>query len=313
MLFKTLAETGVKTGRSNESKFGRSLTKIAGGESMAKTVMSAFEGIAGKNYYPQVFIPFYDDLKQTGKIGKSKPVLVIGVADVPVYPGYYLNEKDELVDTGFPVDEDYAKQHEVWVISINERVDSEGNVQDAFKRTNTSGKIQGVSFPNARWNTMKITSHKESWALGASEINCKRWLSFYRWDQYSTAQHAKGLTAEDTPIDGDGRHIRDFSRNQIKNQSTVTIDWVYVPDWPNQTGNIDGTIYHTNYLYYVIFEYDPWPTGFNSFGLLDAAGNAGFTVCYRSADGYYSQGYIPEWGANGHIINEGGVYTNSQY
>ncbi len=57
---------------------------------------------------------------------------------------------------------------EIWITPMND-----GNVLEAYKHESTSSMTQGVSFPNARWNTMKITSHKESWALGASEINCK--------------------------------------------------------------------------------------------------------------------------------------------
>jgi len=275
-------------------------------------IMNAFANIEGKNYYPQLFIPFYDELKANGKLSIKDPVLVIYATDSPnsEYQGYSINNNGDLVKTKM-VSEAYAKENEVWVVSLNERVDSEGNVIN-FHEKETGGRTQGVSYPNARFATIKIDSHKEEWVSGGSEVHIKRYASFYRYDQYSSNQAALNYTEEDALNDGDGWRIKEIKRKDVG--KTLTVNWVYAGNWPDKFYNFDnGTSYHTDYLYYVVFEYDPWPAGMRTASIQDAGlSSIPINSSYRSTDTFYKIGYIPEYGAN-YWTSSTGFHFTSEY
>lgn len=276
-----------------------------------QAIMNAFMNLDGKNYYPQVFIPFYDELKATGKLSIKIPTLVIYTHDSPnsLYQGYSLDHKGNLLQTQL-ISEAYAKENEVWIVSLNERVDNDGNVTDGYK--NTSSRTLGVSYPNARFNTIKIDSHKEEWVAGASEVHIKRYLSFYRYDQYSSNPAVLQVTSEDAFSDGDGWRISQVKRSDVG--KTLTVNWVYVGDWPTKYYNFqDGSSYHTDYIYYVVFEYDSWPTGMRTATIQDAGlSTIPINSSYRSADTFYKIGFIPEYGAN-YWTSTTGFHFTSQY
>ncbi|NJN40912.1 MAG: hypothetical protein HC811_00370 [Flammeovirgaceae bacterium] len=114
-------------------------------------ILNAFSNIKGKNYYPQIFIPFYDELKAKGKLSTKDPVLVVYTIDSQnsIYQGYSLDTDGNLIETQ-DVSEAFAKENEVWVVSLNERVDNEGNVTEGYK-SNIRDRAQGASYPNARF------------------------------------------------------------------------------------------------------------------------------------------------------------------
>ncbi len=89
--------------------------------------ISFFDSI---NKYPQIFIPFYENLKNSNKIGANNPILVIYTDENEngEYVGYQLNGSGNLQKLDFLIDEDFARNNEVWVFSINERVDENGEV-----------------------------------------------------------------------------------------------------------------------------------------------------------------------------------------
>ncbi len=80
--------------------------------------------------YPQIYIPFYEELSRKKKLGKQDPVFLIysDENESGKYEGYVIDRNGGLTGLGFLIDEDYAMENEVWVISLNERVDSQGNV-----------------------------------------------------------------------------------------------------------------------------------------------------------------------------------------
>lgn len=76
--------------------------------------------------------------------------------------------------------------------------------------------------------------------------------------------------------------------------------------------NVD--LWHTDYLYYLIFEYDAWPTGLRSDGnIWDASNQNPFNSKYRSSDIYYAIGSINEYTADGSNILQGGINAYLQY
>jgi hypothetical protein len=83
-----------------------------------------------KKSFPQVYIPFYEKLKSEDKLNKSDPVIVIYTDEIETgeYPGYQFDKNGNLTRLNFLIDENYAQNNEVWVISVNERVDGAGNV-----------------------------------------------------------------------------------------------------------------------------------------------------------------------------------------
>lgn len=303
VLFKTLLE--IDKNPTNAKKLNDKI--LANSED----VLNAFNGIEGKNYYPQVFIPYYDELKDKGKLSTKPPTLVIYTHDSPnsLYQGYSLNDNGTLVELKTLISEDYAKENEVWVVSINERVDDKGDVYSEYK---TNGRTLGASYPNAKFVTIKIDSHKEVWVSGGSEVHIKRYLSFYRYDQYSSSPAVLQVTSEDAFNDGDGWRITEVKRKDVG--KTLTVNWTYVGDWPNKYYNFqDGSSYHTDYFYYVVFEYDPWPTGMRTASIPDLGLSGLFIPTnYRSADTYYNQSYIPEGGAN-YWTSTTGFHFTSQY
>jgi hypothetical protein len=80
--------------------------------------------LQAQDIYPQVFIPFYEELKAEGILGSKDPIVVFHTTDETIreYPGYTLNDKGELQKLDFLISENFAKQNEIWVISPNERV-----------------------------------------------------------------------------------------------------------------------------------------------------------------------------------------------
>jgi hypothetical protein len=93
--------------------------------------------------FPQIYIPFYDELNKKGKLGKSSPAILIYTDENESgqYEGFKIDKNGDLIKLDFLLTEDYAKNNEVWVISINERVDESGAVS-----TNQVDPLVALSF-----------------------------------------------------------------------------------------------------------------------------------------------------------------------
>ncbi len=169
-----------------------------------------FTGINGQKRYPQIYIHEFD-AKVISEIngrmaGKSVPVVAIKdlEEETEAIPGYTLNEKGDVVLMDELITEEYAKNHEVWVISINERVSSDEQIAAKLKeKSQPQARVQPCALsaqalagncndgripvptqpplipiaseiPDAgievRCRSLRITSHKESWYRGGSEV-----------------------------------------------------------------------------------------------------------------------------------------------
>jgi hypothetical protein len=312
VLIRTL--TGAPVNGRREGKLYTSVVKVTGSAENAEQALTAFNSVEGKNYYPQIFIPFYEDLSHEGKIGVAEPMIVIAALDEPTYPGYKLDQEGKLVETGLTIDESYARENEVWVISINERADSDGNVSKDLSE-NGSGRTKGAYFPDARFEFIKCSMHKESWAAGGSEVHIKRYISFFNYDQFG-AVHSGELTSEDDPGDGDGWRIYQFTRADVDANKKINRKWLYMSGWPTREISIgNGQSAHTDYLYYVIFEYDAWPAGLKVASIPDAGNSGNFIdTNFRSTETMYQMGYIPEGSANFWLLDKpGGFWAESWY
>lgn len=95
--------------------------------------------------HPQIYIPFYEELKEQGILGKNEPILVINENDESVneYPGYVLDDSGNLVQLDFLVSEQIATKKEVWVVGLNERVGHKDYISiDPKQNISENQKIQ---------------------------------------------------------------------------------------------------------------------------------------------------------------------------
>jgi hypothetical protein len=265
--------------------FNDALSRTVGGKSQANEVLAAFAGVDhGQTAYPHLFIPFYDELTIQKRIGVSEPIIVpAALSDTPDFKGYRATETG-LVEVDFRIDEEFARTNEVWVITMNERVDGQGRYWKLNDQASAGFRTKASA--DGRYGTMTVNQHKEEWAAGASEINTKRVLSFWTYDYWSPDD------PQSAPVDdvnqGQGAHIRDFSRSEIDNHTPIALGWVYIDDWPERTMAIGGVLRDTDHIAMILFEYDPWPVG-EYYHWLGDAGNSGdqvYSKC-RSSDGPY--------------------------
>jgi len=113
----------------------------------------------GENAFVQVYIPFVElvDLN-------ADPIIVINPNDSDILTGYYLDNANNLVTV--TVDEDYAMQNLVWVISVNERVDSAGNYNEE--------QIIPMSARYLKLKKVYIKDKKENWGNGKGDLHWVR-------------------------------------------------------------------------------------------------------------------------------------------
>ncbi len=289
VLFKTLLQE--EKNPINSRNLTNKLNKVS------PTVLNAFDNIAGKNYFPQVFIPFYDVLKEKRKLSVKPPIVVIYTNDSPnsFYQGYSLDSEDNLIEIKELISEEYAKENEVWVISINERVDNNGNPLAIYEK-NDSNSGRTMASPSAIVDQMKCKCHKESWTAGASEVNIITIASDFGFFEYDINLYGKG--------DNEGGEIYKFSRSDVSNNRNKDLNFYIVNDWDERAPN-------KPYGSYVIFEYDTWPTGKRTASW--ELGGATLNWEYRSADGYYAKQTVFKTNFAFHNVNNDCIEWSSQY
>jgi hypothetical protein len=262
--------------------------------------LDAFKGIAGTDYYPQIYIPFYEELKekQTNTNARvlstdTDPVIVLFSGDdsQDVFPGYKLNDDGELEETDFMVDEEYAMNNEVWVISLNERYFGEEDI--AYNRP-TNGRT--TASPSALVDQIKCKCNKETWAAGDSEVNIITIVSNYRFFELDINLYGNS--------DNEGGYIYKFSRNDVKNKRNKDVNFYILNDWNDRAPGMP-------YGHYVIFEYDTWPTG-TKVANWEQGGDI-LSWEYRSADEYYDKQTVINYDFAYHYVNNGCIEWSAQY
>lgn len=297
VLFETLSQ--VQT--SDQSTIGARMAATSEIDEKLYLAMEAFKNIEGIDYFPQIYIPFYEELKEKKVSSNAKvlspenePVIVLFTGDdsQDVYPGYQLNESGELEETGFMIDEEFAQNNEVWVISLNERYFGEN---DSSSETNGSINGRTKSSPSAIVDQIKIKCHKESWAAGASEVNIL--TLFSNW----------GATVLDLNVYGNGVYeggeIYKFSRKDVRKQNNKDVNFYILNDWDDRAPDMP-------YGNYVIFEYDTWPTGRKT---AEWYVGATISIKYRSADIYYDLNTVYKTNFYEYYVNNGCIEWLGQY
>lgn len=289
-----LLETLSKIQTSDQQTLGARMNNLLNIEGNIEHTLDKFRGIEGRDWYPQIYIPFYDKVKERREASPlaktalvAQPVVVLfdgeepGDDSSPVVTGFLLNDSGELTESNLEIDEEYAEENEVWVISLNERISDIDDVE------NSDVVAAG---PSAVIDKMRCKCHKESWLAGASEVNI---ITIFSGN--TTGAYLSNETYGGGPYQG-GR-IHKFTRSSVKDNALRTVNFGLNGYW-------DGRPASATYSHSVIFEYDIWPTRKRVAEWKNFAG--GFlNVEYRSSDGYYTLNSIPKTSFSTYTMSNG--------
>jgi hypothetical protein len=142
--------------------------------------------------YPQIYIPFDDQVTLT-----DNPVITLNLNDSTILPGHYINGSS--VYSTQNVDEDYAEENLVWVVSVNESLESETDydnreefniVAETVESPSSDTTVTGVTYGEFKYKPekpsklykkagrtvgirlteFKVTSRNENFGGGKSEL-----------------------------------------------------------------------------------------------------------------------------------------------
>ncbi|MGB0861444.1 MAG: hypothetical protein ACPGXZ_00925 [Saprospiraceae bacterium] len=137
-------------------------------------IQQAVEGFVMEDevWYSQIYIPFMDKHKESNEL----PTIVVGAKDSEdcIAMGYKLlaNKTFEIIE----VDEEYAKENLVWVISVNEVVDNEGHVPSQLNNRDVNNNNLRSPELYVTTSEFKVSDKKECWLCGKAEVSI-RWAN----------------------------------------------------------------------------------------------------------------------------------------
>lgn len=129
-------------------------------------------GIDGYSYtnpertlYLQVYIPFIDEVDLT-----SMPVIALLTEDDENLKGYELDAEGHV--NVIDLTEEIAKNRLVWVVSINEVVNDEGEVMNLVVNTELPNSNRTTAVKKSIWlHEINISNKKEGWGAGRADIS----------------------------------------------------------------------------------------------------------------------------------------------
>ena len=248
--------------------------------------LEAFYNIENASYYPNIYIPSYDELKHEDKLRKKLPYIVFFV------PGYdeervlfdiYQVENGQLILQDFKIDESFAETNEVWVISLNETVDNDGNVPAINLREIPENVDRTTITVDYRLDKMTVKKRKDSGLNGKDEVSIRGFLV-----EPDGTGNDEIIACSSTNVNDN--LIRKFSKSEINNQVEINVNFPLHFTWSveqvasqNETG--------PNSIIYVIFECDVWPASAGTATINELCVNDRF-MQYRSWETYYDKGAI---------------------
>jgi hypothetical protein len=272
-----LIETLSKIKTSNQTTIGARMNGLVNNDGNVEKALDKFRNIEGRDLYPQIYIPFYENVKarrhsnpaaREAVVAEDQILVIYDGNDMgdtnPVYTGYQLNDNGELTESDLEINEEYAMHNEVWVVSLNETIEDINQVENST-----------ASAPSAIIDRMRCSCHKESWIAGASEVNIITIFSANSVSSYLSNEYYGGGPYE-------GGRIYKFSRSLVNDGVFRTVNFGINGYWD---GRPNATYSHS-----VIFEYDIWPTG-KRIAEWDFNGQF-LNVEYRSSDSYYTKNSI---------------------
>lgn len=311
VLVNTLGENASKMNINLVQNVAKSMGNASDMMADAQNVMNAFKNIESNEYYPQVYIPFFKELKKSGKIGISNPTIVIFNGNSKNSkengaPGYVINNEGKIKQIA-NVKEDYVKNNEVWVISLNERTVSTPQgmklkkelVSDS-KSPSKASRVASTNLWEWQFSTMKILVDKDNNIfMGDSEVCMKAFID----------SNVNGNFALNTPysIYGGYLDLGSFEVGVGKSDNKEFITSHKSTNyfrWGTTLGDNANNVAQT--MYYVIYEDDNWPAVQRT-ATLNKVGGGTVEIQYRSEDLFYDSNTLyssngPRW-ANGYTIS----------
>ena len=264
---------------------------------------------SGERLYPQIYIPHYQFIEDYPSTKGSSalrteedpfiedPVLVFysGNAEVDsananeVWPGYKLVGGQ--LQFYIMVDEAYANEHEVWVFSLNETVNSQGRVPvpcdidpcgvgcplppegcggggggggtGSPDDDPTDAPAPRVDFPDLGHNKINFKIQymrlrdltREHWIAGAAEVSIRAKLVCHNGRKEGVPGGEKWEYSSDQYSNLLGKLIKKIKRKQIKDQELLTLNYPLQTNWQNEVGIQDPV-----HFIYTIFERDIFPS-----------------------------------------------------
>ena len=276
-------------------------------------LLAAFDDVEGERIFPQIYIPFFDELSESDLLGTQSIQTVIYLSSIETEAEDYVPSGKELVEgqiiTVEGISEAVAEGREIWVISINERVDKNGELDPSIRAPiPPPAPIVGLQM-----NFLTVREHRESWLAGGSEIHisaARTWRD--GGPNINTALYNfLGVTAvEDRTCDPinvvvpqagylqpsifdptnpqyyKGSKIRNFSRSEVKDNEKIYVHCALVDQWDMDFSVFDD---RPNVIGYTIFEFDTWPASTKTSNFYLDNGICG-KVRYRSSNSRYLYG-----------------------
>ena len=191
VLIKTIEENANKMNINFEQSIADGFNNSGAKLDQARNAINAFKNIEKQEYYPQVFIPLFEEKKQKGKLGINNPTIVIFNGDEKRgiqngLTGYTFDSNGKII-TISNIKEEYVKNNEVWVISLNERTISTPQgmqlKQGIISNTSEFRKSSKTASSTAwewQFSTMTVWVNKDSgWFMGDSEVCFKAVVDFF--------------------------------------------------------------------------------------------------------------------------------------
>lgn len=208
------------------------------------------------NYYAQIHIPNFDSIEYLNR--DVVAAVFYGDDSITSYAGYVIDAPgmEGQLDSIVVVDEAYTENNEVWVFSINERVDNDGHVPTSVPDDHPEAPEDSIEFRSTvsfQIDKITIKDRFENALGGRSEINMRANLEYY--DGLHPINHQPtSFVSDRSSNDFKGHNILCMRRRDLNDEFEV--------DYNMQTGWLDEDFFGDPVVYqFVVFEYDSWPNG----------------------------------------------------
>lgn len=236
-------------------------------------------------------------------------ILYDGNEERKVFPAWELDDNNVLVQNGNNIDENYALENPVYIISLNENVDDNGKIPPpaddpilrdpppppaglVLKRDPPPPPPANPTLINLKINDIGINCLNESWVAGKSDVSIRAERLTWNGKMDGQINGADGSYSSDrSTSDLRGILIRQFYRDETWNGTSLqmkTVNFNLQYNWQFVNWFSQPVIY-----WYVIFEKDNWPTGVQTDAGRPFLGNGISSQrfwSYRSADPSYFSG-----------------------
>ncbi|HEY0652373.1 MAG TPA: hypothetical protein VGD65_04555 [Chryseosolibacter sp.] len=163
------------------------------------------------------------------------------------------------------VDENFALENEVWVVSLNEtynqnsrgRKIDESNSRSKYAGScivTPSGNRDNTNWAHMQMNKLMIACGKESWAGGNSDVNITRYTAYENFIDPDTQEHHDAHWLGNS----DGVQLISVDPSSLGQCYSMSFIAYHGMNPDDEIDNIQGSV--GDIFYYVVFEHDTWPS-----------------------------------------------------